>query len=494
MNKFIKLTLLSLLVPTFVYSCSDNSSNLRSSDLNQGSPEVNISIDANELGDLIPEDFCGLSVETGSIRKNNAQYNGYFFSGNNKQTLQIFKNLGIRHLRVGGGSVDMNQEEPTFADIDELFSFAQNSGVKIIYSFRLLNGNIEHNVELAQYIWNKYSEYIDCFAIGNEPDWNSYHKEDPEIVDYPTYLNKWKKFAIAIRNVIPEVRFTGPNTGSNFPVTGAKDTNYNGASWTVNFAKDLKSTGLISKLSQHNYVGQDVEALKLTPEQMIQKMLSSSWVDNEYSTLFNATLKPVLDEGLPCRLAESNSFSSGCEIGSTSFATALFSLDYMHWWAKNKCSGVNFHNKQWVLNAPITMDKITGDLLIAPVGYGIAAFGLGGHGYVLPINVNKDKNFNITVYAVRDKNDIYVTLINKEYGDDAIKAAVSISLNRDVQNVETLDLLSPNNRPDCQDAMLGGEKITSVEDWKGKWNLVSDKKMKFEVLPTSALIVKITVR
>lgn len=91
MNKFIKLTLLSLLVPTFVYSCSDNSSNLRSSDLNQGSPEVNISIDANELGDLIPEDFCGLSVETGSIRKNNAQYNGYFFSGNNKQTLQIFK-------------------------------------------------------------------------------------------------------------------------------------------------------------------------------------------------------------------------------------------------------------------------------------------------------------------------------------------------------------------------------------------------------------------
>ena len=495
-NSFKKLLsiILFCMLPMFACSNSDNNQGGEGNNNDDSTSEMEININTALTGDLIPEDFSGLSVETGSVRINNAHYNGYFFSGDNVQTLQIFKNLGLKHLRVGGGSVDINQTEPTYKDIDELFSFAKKSGVKIVYSFRLLNGDMAHNVELAKYIWGKYKEYIDCFSVGNEPDWNSYHKEDPEITDYPTYRDKWKKFAEAITEVIPGAKFTGPNTGSNYPVTGAKDTDYNGSSWTVNFAKDLKSTGLISKLSQHNYVGQDVVALGLTSKQMINKMLSSSWVDNEYPTLYNATLKPILDEGFSYRLAESNSFSSGCDGGSNCFATALFALDYMHWWSEHKCVGVNFHNKQWVLNAPITMNDVTGDLLVNPVGYGIAAFNLSGNGRIQPIAVDKNEALNVTAYAVRNGKDIYVTMINKEYGSNAEKAKVTINLGATVQKIETLTLTSPENNPASRKVTLGGVAISNSEDWNGKWDSHSVGNMKFEVNATSAIIVKISMK
>lgn len=492
---FFKLLFTTLCILPMLHACSSSDKNQGGgNDGDESASAMEISINTASTGDLIPEDFSGISVETGSVRKNNARYNGYFFSDKNLQTIQIFNNLGLKHLRVGGGSVDMNQTEPTLADIDELFLFAKKSGVKVVYSFRLLNGDIEHNVELAKYIWGKYKEYIDCFSVGNEPDWNSYHKEDPEITDYPTYRYKWKKFAVAISEAIPEVKFTGPNTGSNYPVTGSKDTNYNGLSWTVNFAKELKNTNLISKLSQHNYVGQDVVAQGLTPKQMVDKMLSSSWVDNEYPTLYNAILKPVLDEGFSYRLAESNSFSSGCDGGSNCFATALFSLDYMHWWAENKCAGVNFHNKQWVLNAPITMNEVTGELSVNPVGYGIAAFKLSSNGHVQPITVKKDKSLNVTAYAVKNGKDIYVTLINKEHGTDAEDAKVTINLDANAQKIETLALISPENIPLSQKVTLGGAVISNSEDWNGKWDSHNSDDMVFEVKATSALIVKISTK
>ena len=261
-------------------------------------------------------------------------------------------------------------------------------------------------------------------------------------------------------------------------------------SWTVNFARDLKSTGLLSKLSQHNYVGQDVVALDITPKQMINKMLSASWNDTEY----NATLKPVLDEGFPYRLAESNSFSSGCDGGSNCFATALFSLDYMHWWAENKCAGVNFHNKQWVLNAPITMNDVTHDLLVNPVGYGIAAFKLSGKGNVMPITMNKNKGLNVTAYAVKDGKDIFVTLINKEYGTGAETAVVSINLDATVQKIETLELASPEGTPESRKVTLGGATISNSEDWSGTWNSHDSDNLTFNVNVTSALIVKIVMK
>lgn len=459
--------------------------------------DISLTINTDEAGDLIPSDFIGLSVETGSLRVGNGgfrKYSGHFFSDDNPQTLQVFETLGIKHLRVGGGSVDMNQTEPTFNDIDHLFAFAKKAGVKIVYSFKLLNGDNAHNIGIAKYIWDNYSDLLDCFSVGNEPDWNSYHREDPEIVDYPTYRDKWLRFAKEIKEAVPQAVFAGPNTGSNYPVTGAKDTGWEGKTWTVNFADDLKDSGLLKAIYTHNYVGQDVVALKLNPEQMVERALSASWPEKEYPALYEAIAVPVMNDGFPYRLAESNSFSSGCEGGSNSFITALFSLDYMHWWSEHKCAGVNFHNKQWVLNAPIGMDKKTGDIIVNPVGYGYTAFKLSSDGYVQPLRMKNANGLNVTAYAVRNDEAVYVTLINKEYGENAAEATVSVNIDKGIAGVETLELSAPDNDPLSLTATLGGASINSSEPWTGTWTKAGDNRLRFTVKPTSALIVKILTR
>jgi hypothetical protein len=459
-----------------------------------GSSPIALTIDANLPGISIPENFSGISFETGSVRKGNARVTGNFFRAGNKQAINLFRQLGIRHLRIGGGSVDMNQTVPTWADIDSLFAFAHVAGVKVVYSLRLLNGNLEDDVAIARYIWDNYRSCLDNFEIGNEPDWNSYHTKDPEITDYPSYLAKWRKFSKAIIDVIPEARFSGPNTGSNYPIKGAKDTGYNGKSWTVNFARDEKEIGIISFIAQHNYVGQDANGL--TVRRMIDNMLSEDWVSEQYPALYHTNLLPVIACGFPYRLIESNSFSGQVEGGSNCFATALFALDYMHWWSEHKCSGVNFHNKQWVKNAPIGMDA-DGNFQTNPVAYGIKAFDLGGHGVVLPVTLSNPGKINLTAYAVKGQDYLFVTVINKEHGVAAHEAIVTLP-NQKPGHIGAICLKAPDNNPEATSGIMLGDAFMEKDGtWHGKWKqLIPDKDSQYalKIPASSAIIVRILTK
>lgn len=471
---FSKILLIPFLTSTLIcQSCQRTEPQTPEKEEMQPSP-VSLSVNLESQGDLIPADFVGISFETGSIRSGNAGVKGNFFTADNQQAITIFKQLGINNLRIGGGSVDMNQTFPTYSDIDALFDFAKSSGVKVIYSLKLLNGDIDENVAVAKYIWNNHKSELECFAIGNEPDWNSYHNQDPEITDYPTFLAKWRKFAAAIVSTIPNAKFTGPHTGSNYPVVGAKNTYFDGNSWTVNFANDEKDSGIISFISQHNYVGQDANGK--TNQEMIDMMLSKTWCTEYYPALYNANLAPVLDDGYSYRLTESNSFSGEVDGGSNCFATALFSLDYLHWWAEHKCSGVNFHNKQWVKNAPVYMD-LYGDFQVNPIGYGMKAFDLGGHGYVKTLSIVNPDKINLTAYAVVSANDLYLTIINKEHGSGAKKAEITIENIENAPGAKIISLLAPNNNVSSLSGItLGGAYIKNNEEWNGQWdNLVPDQ-------------------
>lgn len=491
----IRISLLSFLL-FLLFSCNSTrvSDNGEESTIKEHSAIVEVKIDVNATSDYVPDDYIGLSFETGSVRNNNAGMKGHFFSPDNTQSLTIFKQLGIKSLRIGGGSVDMNQKTPTFEDIDSLFAFAKASNVKVIYSLRLLNGNINENITVAKYIWDNYKSYLQCFAIGNEPDWDSYHKTDPEIKDYPSFVAKWKKYADAIVAIIPEVKFIAPHTGSNYPVPGAKNTFYEGKSWTVNFALDMKDSGMVNLISQHNYVGQDANGK--TPREMIDNMLSKVWVSDYYPILLKSNLQPVLDNGYQYRLAESNSFSGAVEGGSNSFATALFALDYLHWWAQHKCAGVNFHNKQWVLNAPIIMDS-SNNLQVNPVGYGIKAFSLGGRGYVLPITIVNPDNFNLTAYAVLNSNNVFVTIINKEHATSSKDTEVVIDMTGNIIKAEKISLVSPDGNVSSKDATLGGTIISNNKEWQENWShvtLADEGKCAVTVAPGSAVILKVTLK
>src|SRR5580704_11772729 len=136
-----------------------------------------LTVDANARGAAIPRDFIGLSFETSNLLPGT---NGsHLFGAENKTLITLFRNIGIKNLRVGGGTVDIPRYAvPGQADIDSLFAFAKAADVKVIYSFRLLNGSKTNAAALAQYIWHNYRAQLDAFSIGNEPDWKAYHNKD----------------------------------------------------------------------------------------------------------------------------------------------------------------------------------------------------------------------------------------------------------------------------------------------------------------------------
>ena len=451
---------------------------------------------ANSRGFAIPSDFSGLSFETGSQRPNRHGVSGNLFSATNAQLVTLFQNLGLRNLRVGGGSVEGKRGAfLNRTDIDNLFAFAQAAGVKVIYSLPLLDGNRATNAATAQYIWQRYQPLLDCFAIGNEPDWNSYHYPpfgtgpDPAITNYASYLACWKNCAAAIINAAPGATFAGPDTGSY-----STSTYMNGQSWTQHFAEDERRSGVMKLVTQHFYVGGNPGST--TAQQAIDNMLSLGWETVTNQWLYNHNLACVVADGLPYRLTESNDYLNGVTNASNAFASALWALDYMHWWAAHRCAGVNFHNKPWLKTDTVYLDS-SGNYQINPKGYGIKAFDLGGHGYVEPMTMTNDDELNLTAYAIGTTTNLHVTIINKEHGSGARDAAVTILSDAfTAGNVAAIFLTAPNGDVGATSGIkLGGSVITNNAEWLGRWGILnqfSNSQCRVTVPAACAAIVTIS--
>ncbi len=278
---------------------------------------VALAVLATSPGIAIPADFSGLSFETSNLLPE--KKGKYFFSAENKPLISLFTTLGIKSLRVGGGTAEIPKYAvPGTADIDKLFEFAQAAGVKVIYTLRLLNGDPMKAAALAKYIEQHYPAQLTCFALGNEPDWNLYHKADARITDYPSYLSRWREFAATIVQAAPSATFGGPDTGSNHPVPNAEDTDFNGESWTRHFADDEKGSRIVVAAFQHDYIGQNARGVSV--EMAIDAMLSSKWMTEDYPALFNHVLARVeVEDGLLYRMTECNDYTGGVDGASNAF-------------------------------------------------------------------------------------------------------------------------------------------------------------------------------
>ena len=105
---------------------------------------------------------------------------------------------------------------------------------------------------------------------------------------------------------------------------------------------------------------------KLTTAEGIANMLSPAWMEGDgvtadpvqppgipqdrqlvytpYSWLYKNNYEPIRKLGMKFALTESNDYLIGVPGASNSFASALWALDYMHWWVEHGASGVNFQN------------------------------------------------------------------------------------------------------------------------------------------------------
>jgi hypothetical protein len=419
---------------------------------------VGVVLDPQRAGAEIAPDYLGLSFEMQRVLPGT---NGnHFFSPANRRLAATFKTLGIKNLRVGGNTADRPAlPVPDKADVDSLFAFARVAGVTVIYTLRLNHGNADDDAKMADYISRRYKNQLDCFAIGNEPNVFS--------TNYETYLAAWKRYAAQITapTNLPGAKFCGPGVSPGHQF------------WSRNFADDLGKSGLLKFITQHDYPGGDARKVK-DPAAGRDKILSPG-MDGHYLKFAGDFLPAAISNGLPCRLEEANSFyDGGAKDVSDTFASALWALDYLWWWAEHGVSGVNFHTGDTVAsrdeNAPCryaTFWTSAEGYNVHPIGYAEKIFLLGAQGRLVPVTVTNQDNLNLTVHAaLSGKKKLYVTLINREHGPGGRGANVTFAPGFEKARARVIFLTALDGDVSAKTGLtLGGAEIRDDAAWTGKW-------------------------
>ena len=329
---------------------------------------VVVTLDSSAPGPKIADDYAGFSYET--KREMPDAQGKYYFSPQNTALIKMFQTLGIQNLRIGGNTVDSSKVTiPVQADIDQLFQFAKAADTKVIYSFRLNKGDPQASAGQAKYIADNYAAQLVCFSIGNE--------SDIYVHSYPSYLKNWQPIYDAINKAVPNAIFLGPSLTSN------------AHPWAHDFARDYYPSGKILYITQHQYAGG--AGGKITdPVYGRGLMLSPEW-QKKYQDYYDKFGAPLLAQKVPYRLEEANNFyNGGAKDVSDTYASALWGLDYLYWWAAHGSQGINFHNGDEVAAgqqiAPCRYASFTtapDGYFAHPLAYTIKLFNLGSRGQII---------------------------------------------------------------------------------------------------------------
>jgi hypothetical protein len=474
MNKIIRINLIVIFLITILlfYNLSLHSQS-----------QMDISVNTKNTVAEIPPDFSGLSFETATLLPD--KQGQYYFRAGNRKLVQVFRQLGIRSLRIGGNTADRPTiQVPDHKDIDSLFAFAKAANLKIIYTLRLREGSIEKATEIAKYIMDDYKSEIECFAIGNEP--NMFSKE------YNVYRDEWKKYVNSILEKAPEAKFCAPST------TPGK------TEWAAQFAEDFKNAGYIDFISQHAYPGGN--GFKVNNKLIGRKeMLSGAWLKS-YQNFYDSFVPNISKDGFRYRIEETNNFyNGGASDVSNTFASALWGLDYMFWWATHNAIGLNFHtgdnvaageaNRPCQYAAFVTSPR---GFSVHPLGYAIKVFDLAGKGKVIPVTTTSNKdNLNVTVYStLSNDNTVFVVIINKEVGPGGREADINLNLDSEIQNGKIMFLTAPDGDVSATEGTeLGGSGINDNAEWSGTWKDIptTENGFQFNVHAATAALIKLNI-
>jgi hypothetical protein len=458
-----------------------------------GSP-VTITLEAQHPGAAVPAEFSGLSFETSLLLPNE---NGvHYFRPDNQPLITLFHTLGIRSLRIGGNTGDRDwKRSPGNADIDSLFAFAGAAQVKVIYCLRLHNGNPQEDAATAKYIMDRYAAQVTGFSIGQEPSAYPVAAVDDrpatermgaahEKYQYSAYATDWKRFAEAIIAAVPDVKFCGPGV-------------HNNADWARKFMADFGHDHHVAIITEHLYAG-GAGGKVPSPEIGRDRMLGDDFV-RAYQKLYDGFVPLAVSNGLPYRLEEVNNyFNGGATNVSNTFASALWGLDYLWWWAEHGAAGLNFHTGDRVAAGSVLRPSkytafysTTNGFDVRPLGYGLAAFALGSHGRLIPVTTDNPDRLNLSAYAViGDDQSVWLTIINKEHGPAVRDATISLGQNGPgFASGQIISLTAPNNDVAATTGeTLGEVGIQNDGRWEGKWAPVGGSAV--DVPPGSAVIVR----
>jgi hypothetical protein len=461
----LRLSALTLLIPCLAAA--------------QTQPVVVTVADDGQSAGLAPR-FLGLSYESSMLLPKDGHY---YFDAHDQALINIFKTLGIKSLRVGANAVDDPRiPVPQEKDIDELFNFARAAGVKVIYSFRLKNGDPTESARLAAYIAAHDADALDCFAIGNEP--NFYLKP------FTTFFAQWKPHYEAILKAVPNAMFDGPSADGGY---------------ALDLAQALFADGHLAMVSDHYYFLGSGRAGEKDPPATRARFLSNK-LHAGYKRDYAQVGAKLAAQGVPYRIDEMNScYNGGAKNSSDTYASALWALDCTHWWAAHHILGVNYHTGESVgrdgtFGAPnyaaFLREADGRGFAMRPQGYAYLVFSQGAHGSPLAVKIQAATNFNFNAYAYRDHDgSLYLTLINKSYGGQAQPASVSVKLPTGTDNGtwQRMDLVQKDQDIAAKsDVMLGGASVDPQGIWQGRWEKIGDGNssgLTVQLAPASATIL-----
>lgn len=447
--------------------------------------EIILNLKPSSPGIKIPSDFLGLSFETSTILRDQ-HGDRLLFRVSNQPLVVLFHTIGVKSLRIGGNTSDRpTVKVPDDADIDRLFEFSQLAGVKVIYTLRLRGWSPERDAPIAKYLMDHYGTDIDCIAIGNEPS-----VYDKPYAKYQADVARYFE-AIIAPGVAPSTRFCGPATTPG------------SASWAGDFASSFGGRYRIRWVTQHVYPAAYGEPITNLSEERL-KLISPELTYRDQQ-LYSSFGPAVFAAGLKYRIEETNSDyrNAGTDGVSNTFASALWGLDYLYWWAEHSAQGVNFHTGDKVaanggertcLYAVFSTAGTGFD--IHPLAYAMKAFDLTSHGTLIPSHLRLHRD--LSAYAVRgDDGKLYVTLIYKARNPGERPLRVSLRPAMGSSAVEFMQLLSPHGGLAATAGItLGGAPIQSDGTWAGKWSLVKVQAhgAVVTVAPDTAVLVRLTSR
>jgi hypothetical protein len=436
---------------------------------------VSLALDVEHPGAAIGPNFTGLSYELASILPGD---DPRYFRAENPPLITLFHTLGIKSLRIGGNTSDRNVRRlPELADLDSLFGFANAAGVKVIYCLRLHEGDPALAAETAKYILDHYAPLVDSISIGQEPSAypvNAVDTRPPgermgaavEKFPYERYRDDWKISAEKIVAAAPGIQFAGPGV-------------HNNADWARRFIDDFGRDHHVALITEHLYAGG--AAGKLPSAQVGRDRMLSGEFLKAYEKLYDGFVPAARAVGLPYRLEEVNSyFNGGAQDASNTFASALWGLEFMYWWASHEATGLNFHtgdrvsmNNDYQAPRYATFVSAPEGFDIRPLAYAFKVFDLGGHGRIMPLAINNTASVNLTAFASSaGKLNAYITIINKEHGDGARDASVTIAAPKGAQwkKAEMISLQAPQGDVAATTGItLGGAAIEKDGTWNGAW-------------------------
>jgi hypothetical protein len=417
---------------------------------------IHVRVDPEQVLGRVAPDFMGLGYEISSVATPG------LLSARNRNYVQLVLTLGNRGvIRVGGNTADYSTFSPdglpvpmpqpkttvvNTAVIEDLGTFLDATGWKLIWNLNLGTGTPEQAVEEAQAVVAAAKDKLLALQIGNEPDLFT-RRHRPQDYGYAQFHEEYRRYRDAVRAKLPRVPLGGPDA-------------FGKTDWVTQFAAD--EGGDIKLLTHHYYA----EGPPSNPASTMENLLSE---DENLTRILAQCHAASRSVNVPYRICETNSCFGGGKPGvSDTFGSALWGLDFLLTLAEADASGVNLETGVNQLGfvssySPIGDDE-HGHYSAKPLYYAMLAFALAAQGQ--RVNVQYDAgSANVKAYAVLgDDKRLSVTLINKEASREV---EVSIAAPQVFSSGSLMRLAAPSLESK-EDVTLAGAAVGEVGQWEPK--------------------------